>query len=430
MLLQPLWTPNPVPAGDNLSLTASRKRKNANARAAGGIAAGSGVWYGEADPRNLAIRQAELYAADLVIARAPPFAPVHIVSDSKYVIDGLTVFCPKWEDQGWIGVANASRLRARSAITTFEWVKGHSGNVGNEAADRLARDGARLPHTDASLLPPPPPGFTSTGARLTALTQKLAYKGIKAFAPAAPRRKTETLVNQALAALLDEWTLQRAAGTLWSSIRRPEVRRQMRDFWWKALHGAHRVGEYWTHIPGYEQRAMCVFCNETESLEHIVLECPAPGAREIWDLAKALLQKRGVILPSLSFGTILAAPAVSLGKERGGVSRLLRLVLCESTYLIWKLRCERVLDDARDPLVGHSKPEITARWLASLNARLLLDKQLATARLKRRTVSRAEVLATWSGVLQNERELPDDWLDSREVLVGNPAPGAYACGVG
>lgn len=80
--------------------------------------------------------------------RVPNNTLIHIISDSKYVIEGMTKHASKWEDVGWTDVKNAealcdllARLRGRSARTTFEWVKGHTGNVGNEQADRLAKMG-------------------------------------------------------------------------------------------------------------------------------------------------------------------------------------------------------------------------------------------------------------------------------------------------
>ncbi|KAL1938790.1 hypothetical protein VTO73DRAFT_11170 [Trametes versicolor] len=122
--------------------------------------AGSGVWFGALDPRNEGARvpwdaqsnqAAEVYAVTLGAAKVAPFAPLHLVSDSKYAIDGLTVNLKAWESRGWIGVANAAlfreaaaALRARSALTTLRWVKGHSKVIGNEEADRLARVGAEL----------------------------------------------------------------------------------------------------------------------------------------------------------------------------------------------------------------------------------------------------------------------------------------------
>jgi ribonuclease HI len=73
-----------------------------------------------------------------------PFQPLEIVSDSKYVIDGLTTNLNSWEDQGWAGTKHAHLfrrasylLRKQSATTTFRWVKGHSGMQGNEESDKL-----------------------------------------------------------------------------------------------------------------------------------------------------------------------------------------------------------------------------------------------------------------------------------------------------
>ena len=90
----------------------------------------------------------------------------------------------KWEDRGWIGIKNtpffqraAYLLRRRKAPTTFKWVKCHEGVEGNEQSDRLAKEGA------AKLIPDPldlsvPDNFNTQGAKLTTLTQEIAYNGI------------------------------------------------------------------------------------------------------------------------------------------------------------------------------------------------------------------------------------------------------------
>ncbi|MBQ3181836.1 MAG: ribonuclease HI [Clostridia bacterium] len=74
---------------------------------------------------------------------------VNIYSDSKYVIDAITLgWVYKWEANGWI----RDRKRKASNVDLWEqllvlldehnveliWVKGHAGNPNNERCDRLA----------------------------------------------------------------------------------------------------------------------------------------------------------------------------------------------------------------------------------------------------------------------------------------------------
>ena len=79
---------------------------------------------------------------------------VHLHTDSRYVIDGMTKWIEGWKRKGWI---NASRQPVRNADLwhemiaaaqrhqmRWEWVRGHDGHVENERADRLASDAAML----------------------------------------------------------------------------------------------------------------------------------------------------------------------------------------------------------------------------------------------------------------------------------------------
>ena len=76
---------------------------------------------------------------------------IKLFSDSSYVLKGITDWMPNWKQRGWKTAAKAPvknedlwrRLDALIYDHKIEWcwVKGHSGNAGNERADQLANKG-------------------------------------------------------------------------------------------------------------------------------------------------------------------------------------------------------------------------------------------------------------------------------------------------
>lgn len=76
---------------------------------------------------------------------------VDLATDSTYVMKGMTEWLANWQRRGWKTaagkpVANAELWRALvEAATphrvTWRWVRGHSGDPGNERADALANRG-------------------------------------------------------------------------------------------------------------------------------------------------------------------------------------------------------------------------------------------------------------------------------------------------
>ncbi|KAI0712114.1 ribonuclease H-like domain-containing protein, partial [Earliella scabrosa] len=206
---------------------------------------------------------------------------MHIMSDSKYAVEGITRWISKWEAQGWIGVANKELfqsaiawLRARSAKTTLKWVKGHAGIAGNEAADELARVGAEKQQINCQL-PAPPRQYLLRGARLASITQKLAYSGIREWTKYEERETTRRVTEQVIAMIAHQTKVEVTKERLWMSLKSKDIPRKQRDFLWKALHGAQKVGAFWRHIEGYEQRTQCIACGAEESMEHILTECEA-----------------------------------------------------------------------------------------------------------------------------------------------------------
>lgn len=155
---------------------------------------GSGIWIEDNHPMNLALKVpgnnhsnqiGELTAVIAAVNALPNYCKLTIITDSRYVIDGLTEHLTRWEDRGWIEIKNtnlfkrvAYLLKRRMAPTIFKWVKGHQGILGNEESDKLAKEGAEKDKPD--ILPLEiPKEFDLQGAKLSTLTQAITYRGIR-----------------------------------------------------------------------------------------------------------------------------------------------------------------------------------------------------------------------------------------------------------
>jgi ribonuclease HI len=76
---------------------------------------------------------------------------VELYTDSTYVKQGFTEWLPNWKKRGWktaskTPVKNEDLWRRLEQATLrhqiqWRWVKGHSGDVGNDKADQLANQG-------------------------------------------------------------------------------------------------------------------------------------------------------------------------------------------------------------------------------------------------------------------------------------------------
>lgn len=96
----------------------------------------------------------ELTAAIRALDALKEPCQITLFTDSSYVMQGLTEWLPGWKKRGWRTadkkpVKNQDlwqQLDAAAArhVIDWRWVKGHSGNDGNEAADRLANEGVAL----------------------------------------------------------------------------------------------------------------------------------------------------------------------------------------------------------------------------------------------------------------------------------------------
>ena len=104
------------------------------------------LYGGELDSTN---NRMELMAAIVGLEDLSQACEVQLYTDSTYVKNGITQWIVRWKKRGWGTAAGApvknidlwQRLDVAAQRHQVEWiwVKGHSGQVGNEKADELAR---------------------------------------------------------------------------------------------------------------------------------------------------------------------------------------------------------------------------------------------------------------------------------------------------
>ncbi len=96
----------------------------------------------------------ELMAAIMALETLTRSCSIIMHTDSKYVLQGITEWMDNWKKRGWKTAAkkpvkNEDLWRRLDAAINkhqieWKWVKGHSGDVGNEKADQLANKGVPL----------------------------------------------------------------------------------------------------------------------------------------------------------------------------------------------------------------------------------------------------------------------------------------------
>ncbi|KAJ7133770.1 ribonuclease H-like domain-containing protein [Mycena crocata] len=403
--------------------------------------AGAGIFFEEDDPRNRVIRlpeeieqsnqTAEVVAVKEAVQDFDDDTDLKIESDSKHAINAVTKNMKKWEDRGYIGVANkelhqaaVATLRQRKRKTKFRWVKAHDGHIRNEGADRKADEGTRKTEPDEVKLDVPPT-LRVTGAKLATMTQSLAYKAIRASKMKSKlKKRTRTKINieKAKAEAEDNFGYVPTEGKIWRSFRNKDLSRQQQHFLWMTTHDAYLTGTHWLRDSNSEEkreRGECQHCGKVDSMEHILTQCEVPGQKEVWALAKELWEKRNPEWPWPGLGAIITS-GVALFKNKDGVvqpgdARLYRILMAESAYQIWLIRCDRVL---KYNGVHPTEMEIQNRWVDAMNARLRFDCNATHRKWEKKALPVKTVLNTWKGVLMNESKLPDDWTGASGVLVG------------
>ncbi|KAJ7859229.1 hypothetical protein B0H13DRAFT_1901538 [Mycena leptocephala] len=304
-----------------------------------------------------------------------------------------------------------AELKARRSPTFFKVVKpGTAARGFCQEAALLAKQSAR--GTSAKLMDlTVPDGMGLPGMSLTGNHQQTFYSGIREIKAEKIATRTSTqrhldLVQEAIAESFEIYVSDRE---IWKVARgRTSCRTQPNSFGKACI---TRTRE--SHLPGMRTE---------EDLEHILTKCASPGQEIIWKEVKNIWDKKNSKWPTPSLGLILGCGLAEFrtidGKRDNGAERLYRILMSEAAYLIWKIRNEHVINRDREPA---TEQEIVNKWDYHINYRLKVDTTLAIRRSegKKPTLAPKKVLETWSGILDNEGAMPENWLRDPRVLVGS-----------
>ncbi|EJD46192.1 hypothetical protein AURDEDRAFT_27593, partial [Auricularia subglabra TFB-10046 SS5] len=134
-------------------------------------------------------------------------------------------------------------------------------------------------------------------------------------------------------------------------------------------------------------------------LEHILFQCTQTGQDQVWPMVHNFLAKKHCDV-ELDLGTVLGCASARLQGRKDSrdkpLERAFRIMVSESAFLIWKLRCEKRVGHADDADWKHAPAEVIARWGAMIRARVALDKRLTNGyKYNRRAVDPSLHKETW-----------------------------------
>src|SRR5882672_9331829 len=106
------------------------------------------------------------------------------------------------------------------------------------------------------------------------MIQKLAYESITCLKELKPiTKKGQENLRDTMEALEETGSPRPTEQKVWKDLKHSTIRKNITDWLWKLIHNRLRSGTYWMNVPGYEERAYCCYCQNLETMGHILFSC-------------------------------------------------------------------------------------------------------------------------------------------------------------
>lgn len=145
------------------------------------------------------------------------------------------------------------------------------------------------------VLPPIPTELHLTEAKLSKMTQAIAYKTIMRSKEVPVRPQTERMMKNIINCVKKFNRKSPNIKQVWRSFWSKGFSKLLKIFLWKCAHNAYKVGSYWDKAnmkPELKEQQWCKHDGETDSINHILTECSCPGQKLVWEAVKDMWRKK------------------------------------------------------------------------------------------------------------------------------------------
>ncbi|EJD34754.1 hypothetical protein AURDEDRAFT_75921 [Auricularia subglabra TFB-10046 SS5] len=227
--------------------------------------------------------------------------------------------------------------------------------------------------------------FDRPGMSILDLTQRKAHRAIRERdrQRAKPRKTTDTNIANIKATALQTNGVSPSTAQIWRDLQNPCLSRNVRVFLWKGIHGAHKVGKYFQNMPEpWKSKGICPTCDVIESMSHILFDCPDSRQELIWSLAQTFFRHKFIDV-DLNIDLIWGCASFRVPGAfcEAGTNRAFKIVVSESAFLAWKIRCEKRIGHKDDPNWKLSDDAVRKRWSDTIRRRVTQDFRLTSVKL-------------------------------------------------